>query len=291
MTDLIGVSAAMRETLAAALDVAGTSTTVLVTGESGAGKELLARLVHGASPRTALPFTLLSCVTLDAAAAEAALAHGGTVVLDEVAALSFEDQGRLLLLLEKPRSARVIGISNRDLPTLVLRGTLRADLYYRLDVFPLRMPALRERREDLVPLADLLLRQHALRLGRPALRLSGGALSALAAHAFPGNVRELGNVLERAAIRARAPVIEAAELGLGPALADTSQFPSALPLELSQLERLAIAEALRRSGGNRTHAARLLGLGLRTLRQKLNGPVARGGSSSRDLEAQLQEAS
>jgi two-component system, response regulator FlrC len=272
VTELIASSAAMRDLLQAALDVAPTATTVLITGESGTGKEVLARFIHGTSPRASLPCTLVPGVGFSASEVSQALQHGGTVVLDEISGLGLEAQAQLLSLLEAPHASRVIAISNRDLAGLVARGGLRSDLYYRLDVYPLNMPALRDRLEDIGPLADRLLTRAAGGLGRTPARLTGAALATLEAQRWPGNVRELANLLERAAIRARTPVLDAGELGLEAERNTPSPFPNALPLDLAQLERLAIAEALRRTGGNRTHAARLLHIGLRTLRQKLNGP-------------------
>jgi DNA-binding NtrC family response regulator len=291
MNELVALSPAMRELVTACLDVASAPTTILLTGESGCGKERVARAIHRSSPRRALTFTLLSCSSFDEGEAMPAMGHGGSVLLDEVGALPLALQGRLLALLEGPRQSRIMASTNRDLPALVQQGAFRADLYYRLDVFPVRVPALRDRREDLGPLAEQLLAQHARSLGRPAARLSGGALCALGAHAFQGNVRELANLLERATLRARTASIEAADLGLAPSLHEASLFPAHLPIELERLERLAIAEALRRSDGNRTHAARLLGLGLRTLRQKLNSPTVREGPAFAHAAPLLSEAS
>ena len=272
MTELIASSPAMQEVLQAALDVAPTGTTVLISGESGAGKEVLARFLHGTSPRSALPCSLLVCATASVAELRGALQHGGTVILDEVSGLGLEAQAQLLALLEAPHPSRVIATSNRDLQGLVARGGLRSDLFYRLDVFPLSLPPLRERREDVGPLADRLLTRAAAGLGRTPPRLTGAALAALEGHDWPGNVRELANLLQRALIRSRAPLLDAPDLGLSGARNSPSPFPEVLPLDLALLERLAISEALRRTGGNRTHAARLLHIGLRTLRQKLNGP-------------------
>ncbi len=179
-------------------------------------------------------------------------------------------QGRLLSLLEGSHASRVIATSHRDLQDLVGRGQLRSDLYYRLDVFPITVPSLRDRKEDIAPLAELLLQRAGKNLGRQASRLTAEALGLLQSQRWPGNVRELANVLERASIRSRGPMIEVQDLGLIARPVDVSFFPTHLPLNLDQLERLAIAEALRRTAGNRTHAARLLNIGLRTLRQKLN---------------------
>lgn len=270
--ELIGLSPAMRQALGAAADVAATPTTVLLTGETGTGKEALARYIHQLSPRAALPFVVLPGLSLELTQLEAALGDGGTVVLDEVAQIPMEVQGRLLTLLERTHAARVIATSSRDLRELVERGGLRSDLFYRLDVYPIVVPPLRERREDIAALADVLLTRISLALGRVPARLSGEALGLLETQKWNGNVRELANVLERATIRARGPLIEAGDLGLVARPSDTSVFPTHLPLDLSQLERIAIAEALRRTNGNRTHAARLLNIGLRTLRQKLNTP-------------------
>lgn len=272
--ELIGFSPSMRQVIGAAVDVASAPTTVLLTGETGSGKEVLARFIHQMSPRASLPLTVLSGQSLDLEQVEAALRHGGTVVLDEIAAIAMDTQGRLLALLEGQHASRVIATSHRDLRELVERGQLRSDLFYRLDVYPIVLPPLRERREDIAALADVLLARVAVTLGRAPLKLTGEALGLLETQRWPGNVRELGNVLERATIRARGALIDAGDLGLVTRPTDPSSFPAWLPLDLVQLERLAIAEALRRTNGNRTHAARLLNLGLRTLRQKLNGPGA-----------------
>jgi DNA-binding NtrC family response regulator len=270
--ELIATSPAMRDLLQAALDVAPTATTVLITGESGSGKEVLARVIHHTSPRSALPFTLMPCAAFSVAEAAQALQHGGTVLFDELSALGLEAQAQLLSVLEPPHSSRVITSSNRDLGALVERGGLRSDLYYRLDVYPLAVPALRDRTEDIGPLADRMLTRAAVGLGRTQPHLTGAALAALESLPWPGNVRELSNVLERAVIRSRSDVIDLEDLGLETPRNSWTMFPDGLPLDLAQLERLAVAEALRRTGGNRTHAARLLHIGLRTLRQKLNGP-------------------
>lgn len=281
---LIAFSPAMRQALGAAVDVAGAPTTVLLTGETGSGKEVLARFIHQVSPRAALPLSVLSGISLDLEQVDAALRHGGTVVLDEIAAIPIETQGRLLALLEGAHASRVIATSHRELRELVDRGQLRSDLFYRLDVYPIVLPALRERREDLPALTDVLIARIAAALGRPPLRLTGEALGVLESYRWPGNVRELANVLERALIRARGQVIEAGDLGLSAPrptreVVSDQAFPAHLPLDLVLLERVAIAEALRRTNGNRTHAARLLNIGLRTLRQKLNSPSTSDGST------------
>ncbi len=268
--ELVATSPAMRHALSAALDVASAPTTVLLTGETGTGKEVLARFIHQSSARSPLPFTIGASASIDLEQVEGALTHGGTVLFDEIASIPMEMQGRLLSLLEGSHASRVIATSHRDLQDLVGRGQLRSDLYYRLDVFPIAVPSLRDRKEDIAPLAELLLQRAGKNLGRQASRLTAEALGLLQSQRWPGNVRELANVLERASIRSRGPMIEVQDLGLIARPVDASFFPTHLPLNLDQLERLAIAEALRRTAGNRTHAARLLNIGLRTLRQKLN---------------------
>ncbi len=299
----VAASAAMRELMEAADDVAPTPTTVLVLGESGTGKELVARHLHAASGRSG-PWVAVNCAALPAELLESELfghergaftgaadrragrfeqAHRGTLLLDEISELPLGLQAKLLRVLQErevdrvggqrpvPVDVRIVATSNRDLAEMVRQGQFRSDLYFRLNVFPLPVPPLRERPEDLAPLAAALAQEAGRVLGRPAPPLSAAALEALRRHPFPGNVRELKNVLERSVVRCRGQVIEPAHLGLeparGPVLA--SAAPAELPLDLAALERLAIAEALRRVNGNRTHAARLLGIGLRTLRNKL----------------------
>ncbi|HTT69735.1 MAG TPA: sigma-54 dependent transcriptional regulator [Anaeromyxobacteraceae bacterium] len=304
----VAVSPAMREVLEAARDVAPTPTTALLLGESGTGKELLARFLHQHSQRPGA-FVAVNCAALPAELLESELfghergaftgaaerragrfeqAQRGTLLLDEVSELPLPLQAKLLRVLQErevdrvggqrpiPVDVRIIATSNRDLGQMVERGLFRADLYYRLNVFPIVLPPLRERREDLPALAEALVLDAAAALGRRPPALDLAALAALLTHPFPGNVRELRNLLERALVRCRGPVIGPAHLHLHragpvadlPAIAPGAEAP-ALPLHLGELERLAIGEALRRAGGNRTHAARLLGIGLRTLRNRL----------------------
>ena len=322
-------SPAMREALEAVHDVGPTPTTVLLLGESGTGKELVARLIHAESGRTG-PWVAVNCAALPAELLESELfghergaftgaserhagrfeqAHRGTLLLDEVSELPLPLQAKLLRVLQErevdrlggqrpvPVDVRVVATTNRDLAEMVRRGRFRSDLYYRLNVFPIVLPPLRERPEDLPLLAAEILEETALELGRPVPQLDGAALELLGQHPFPGNVRELRNLLSRALVRCRGGVVGAAHLSLslvtpvapGPAagtraMADPGElsspypdderarspsYPPGLPLDLAELERLAVAEALRRMSGNRTHAARLLGIGLRTLRNKL----------------------
>lgn len=303
------VSEAMRSVTASARDVADTDTTVLLLGESGTGKEVVARFIHEHSPRAAGPWVSLSCAAMPLDLLERELfgaetsgpaegvsvvrgcferARGGTLLLDEISELPPVLQSKLLRALETKSVLRVGGLSavhvdvrlvstcSRDLRSAVAAGAFRADLYYRLCVFPIVIPPLRERREDIEPLAHHFVNRVAGELGRPAPVLSAAALATLDAHHFEGNVRELRNLIERALIRCRQTVVEATDLFFDPRMEPFTPGPAGaneanweLPVDLAELERLAIKEALRRVGGNRTHAARLLGISLRTLRNKL----------------------
>jgi two-component system, response regulator FlrC len=316
--ELVAESPAMREALAAAADVAATPTTVLLLGESGTGKEVLARHIHARSQRPAGPWVAVSCAALPAELLEPELfghergafsgaaerragrfeqASGGTLLLDEVSELPLALQAKLLRVLQErevdrvgghrpvPIDVRIIATTSRDLSAMVAAGQFRSDLYYRLNVYPIHLPPLRFRAEDVAPLAGRLLAEAAAEQGREAPPISAAARQALQGHRYPGNVRELRNLLERALVRCRQGEIEPRHLGLGPSpltlagatataaeaatLVTEGGLPPHLPIDLGALEKLAIEEALRRVHGNRTHAARLLGIGLRTLRNKL----------------------
>jgi transcriptional regulator with GAF, ATPase, and Fis domain len=320
----VALSASMREVLSAVEDVAFANTTVLLLGESGTGKEVLARLIHRLSPRANAPWVAVNCAALPAELLESELfghergaftgaadrrtgkvelADKGTLLLDEISELPLNLQAKLLRVLQEREvdrvggarpvavDVRVIATSNRDLAEMVARKQFRADLYYRLCVYPILLPPLRDRLEDVPPLAQHLLTEIAARIGRPAPELAPGALECLQAYAYPGNVRELANILERALVRCRSPRLGAEHLDpslraapVKPAVHVDIQpgdgLPPGLPIELDALERLAITEALRRVGGNRTHAARLLGISLRTLRNKLRAWRAQAALSA-----------
>ena len=283
-------------------------TTVLVLGESGVGKERVARAIHARSARAAGPFVAVNCATLSEELVEAELfgyeagaftgarsgghaglfeaADGGTLLLDEIGELAPALQARLLRVLEERRvrrvggtrdvevDVRVIACTNRDLAAEVEAGRFREDLFYRLNVMCIRVPALRERREDIAPLARHFLAEAARELDRPGLRLDAEALAALEGHSWPGNVRELKNAVERAALLAPAGALRAADLvpGAEPP-APTGGAPAALPegedLSLRRMEETLIRRALSLTGGNKSESARRLGVHRATLYHKL----------------------
>jgi two-component system response regulator FlrC len=287
--------------------VAATNATVLLTGESGTGKEVAAQWIHSHSRRAAGPFVAVNCATLSDQLLESdlfghekgsftgavarrrgkiELAEGGTFFLDEIGELRPDLQTKLLRVLQERRYERVggtcsleadvrwIAATNRDLPAEIRAGRFREDLYHRLAVFPIRMPSLRERREDIPFLADALLSRIAKEIGRPGLRLDEDAKRVLAQAEWPGNVRELGNALERAAILDEGSVITTAALTwlLGAAQAPSSAAKGESMAEaptMEEAERTAILRALAQFAGNRRKAAEHLGIGQRTLYEKL----------------------
>ena len=239
--DMVGESEALRGALEAIAAVAPMDATVLIHGETGTGKELLARRVHMMSPRRTKPLVTVNCAALPAALFESELfghekgaftgalsrtpgrferAHGGSLFLDEIGELPLELQAKLLRVLQEKEferlggtspirvDVRVIAATNRDLGEAVTTGRFRADLYYRLHVFPIRVPPLRERKEDIARLAGHFVSRYASRFGRRIETISTPALHALLTHSWPGNVRELENVIERAVILSRGPELE-----------------------------------------------------------------------------------
>jgi len=288
----------MRAVLDMARSVAEADTTVLLSGETGTGKELLARAIHHWSPRADQAFVAVNCAALAESLLDSELfghekgaftgaiaqrrgrfelAHGGTLLLDEVGEMSPALQAKLLRVLQEHTlervggtktvtvDVRVIAATNRELRQMVASQTFREDLFYRLSVFPIELPPLRERPMDILPLAEHRLREVARRLGKPIRGFSGDAAALLEAYAWPGNIRELQNVVERAAILCRAEHVLAAHLNLTPL---TAPAPSGVKT-LKALERDAILAALDLHAGNRRQAAEQLGIGLRTLYARL----------------------
>ncbi len=297
---------AMEPVVEALRKVAPTGATVLLTGESGTGKEVAARALHHWSPRREGPFVAVNCAAVAENLVESELfghekgaftgatatrrgrlelAAGGSLLLDEIAELRPELQAKLLRVLQDRRFERVggsrtleadvrwIAATNRDLDEMLRSGAFREDLYHRLAVFPVRMPPLRERREDVLPLARNLLERIGRELGRPAPRLDAEAEAVLERADWPGNVRELANVLERAAILAEGDVLTAELLSAGPrgalGAAPSGAERSAEPQTLEAIERRSIERALARHGGHRQRAAEELGIGVRTLYDKI----------------------
>jgi DNA-binding NtrC family response regulator len=276
----IAASPAMIRLLRALEDVAPTPTTVLLLGEPGSGRGRLARFLHLRSGRAG-PCLEIRCQggpeSFPALGPAIASAAGGTVILREVGALAAPAQAFLVRALgDRPadpaRAARLIATAGPDLGARAMAGSFRSDLFYRLNVFPAEVPALPERLEDLAGLTASILAERT-DAGAPRRTLSPGALDALRGRP-PASVRELAELLDR--LRPEGGEICAAELVGRHAVRMTAPFPEALPLDLSALERLAIEEALRRARGNRTQAARLLHIGLRTLRNKLRAWRAAG---------------
>lgn len=283
--------------------VAETQATVLLLGESGSGKEVAAQALHRWSKRADGPFVAVNCAALSADLLESELfghergaftgandrrrgkielASSGTFFLDEVGELAPPLQAKLLRVLQEKSFERVggnqsivadvrwVAATNRDLAAMVSNGTFREDLYHRLAVFPIALPPLRERPEDIEPLARHLLARASASLGRPGLRLDESALASLRASPWPGNIRQLANALERAAILADGECITAEHLTLMPGVRPPGgDRHGSGPRSLADIERTAIEDALRRHKGNRKKAAEELGIGVRTLYDKL----------------------
>jgi transcriptional regulator with GAF, ATPase, and Fis domain len=282
--------------------VAATGTTVLLTGESGTGKEVLARAIHQASPRADGPFVAVNCAALPETLVETELfghergaftgadrlrrgrfelAAGGTLFLDEVGDLPLAVQAKLLRVLQERQYERVggtttlladvrlIAATNHDLDGAVAEGRFRDDLYYRLAVFPIRLPALRERREDILLLAEHFLRTLGARMGRQEPALSVEARDLALVHSWPGNIRELQNAIERALILAEGELISAEHLGIVPqpprdvtvpdGAVPPAEARAAMPT-IAEQQKHMIVEALRRTRGNKARAAAALGL-------------------------------
>jgi DNA-binding NtrC family response regulator len=310
-----GDSPAMRQLIDMVNKVAeATETTVLIQGESGTGKELIADLIHRRTPgRSREPFVEINCASVpenlleselfgyergaftDAKAQKRGLfeeADGGTLLLDEVGELTAGTQAKLLKVLEEMTfrrlggtrdltvNLRIIAATNKDLADEVENGNFRLDLYHRLDVFHLRVPALRDRREDILPLAEHFLRIFTTRMRKPAGRFTPETERILRGYDYPGNVRELRNLVERAVILSNGEAIEPASIVIsgpsrtGQGLPAPGFFSAELdgagqPPSLAELERRYIARLLVFTGGNRTQVARLLGVSYPTVAKKI----------------------
>ena len=291
---------ALQRILAVAAGVAASRAPILLEGESGTGKELVARYVHAAGPRRSQAFVAINCAALPRELLESELfghergaftgatarklgkfelAHGGTLLLDEVSEMEPALQAKLLRVLQEHEvdrvgglrpvaiDTRVIATTNRPLRALVASGAFRRDLYYRLNVIPLTLPPLRSRREDIDALIDHFCRRFAA--GQP-LTVEAAARAYLKRQPWPGNVRELEHVIERGALLATGGVITAADVQIDEEpLAEPATSGSLAGLTVHEVERRLIMETLRRTNNNRSRAAEMLGISVRTLRNKL----------------------
>lgn len=318
--NIIGSSAAMTAVLDSIRQVAATKATVLVTGESGTGKELVAQAIHKLSPRANKPFRPVHCAALSENLLESELfghekgaftganervagrfemADGGTLFLDEIGEISLSVQVKLLRVLETRQfervggsetltvDVRVVAATNRDLRAMVEQGTFREDLFYRLNVVNIRIPPLRERREDIPEILDFYLKKSAADNGKDVADISPEALGVLMAYDWPGNVRELRNCVERMVVFARGATLTMTDVPADIRSAVGEQFeakamspkttgaapaepPTAIGLNVKENEKSLIIKALEECGGNRSQAALKLNISRRTLYRKLH---------------------
>ncbi len=298
---IVGQSPAIRQVLELAQMVAPTDSTVLITGESGTGKGLLARKIHEMSPRQKGPFVTVDCGTLVPTLFESEifghvkgaftgatthkvgkfeLANGGTIFFDEISNISTDIQAKLLKAVEDKEispvgshrlirvNVRIIAATNKDLETEVKKGTFRGDLFYRLNVVSIHLPPLRERREDIPLLARYFLNRFARKHHKPVEDFAPEVLEALGAYPWPGNVRELENTIERLVIFAKDRLITRENLHLaGFKESDEEILAEDLPLE--EVEKRYILRVLKRCRGNKSQAAKILRIDRKTLREKL----------------------
>jgi len=309
-SNIIGTSSPMLAVFQLIETIASTGSTVLITGESGTGKELIARAIHVNSPRRERPFVAVNCGALSETLLDSELfghmrgaftgadsnkkgllevAEKGTIFLDEIGEMSPVVQVKLLRVLQERKfrrlggteeidaDIRILAATNRDLTRMVAEGTFREDLFYRINVIPLRVPPLRERQEDVPLLAEHFVARFAEQMGKPVTGISGDALTLLKQYGWPGNIRELENAMERAVALERTPMILPDSLPEqlnrtptdAPPPSPADAFPDAgfdLERHVQDIEREYIAEALRRAGGVKVKAAELLGMSFRSFR-------------------------
>jgi len=328
-SDLIAEDLKTQEVLKLILRVAGSSATVLINGESGTGKEVFARAIHNRSSRAASPFVAINCAAIPENMLEAMLfgyekgaftgaykaspgkfeiANGGTILLDEISEMDTRLQGKLLRVLQEreverlggnkliPLDIRILATSNRDIKMEVVAGRFREDLYYRLNVFPINLPPLRERKDDIMPILRHLLRRHLKNSGKPMPEISAGAELKLIAHSWPGNVRELDNVVQRALILCQDAQIYVEDIMLedvdglveddremvtsrkatdgstsraSTTVSEAAELAGTLGENIQTQEFMIILQVLKSVEGSRRHAAEKLGISQRTLRYKL----------------------
>jgi DNA-binding NtrC family response regulator len=297
---IVGRSRVMEEIIQRAERVAETKSTVLITGETGTGKELVARAIHNRSAQRDMPLIRVNCAAIPESLLESelfghvrgaftgaattkkgkfALADGGTIFLDEIGTMSPALQSKLLRVLQEREfeplgsertekiDVRVIAATNRDLRQMVAEAKFQEDLFYRLNVIPIELPPLRERRDDIPPLVDHFLKKHAQRTGRRIERIDDGVLAQLQQYDWPGNVRELENVIERAVVLSTGPVITARSISvLGSSAPPSSGLPSLkLRQNIEWVEKETIRRALESARGVKKDAAELMGISQRAL--------------------------
>jgi DNA-binding NtrC family response regulator len=312
---LIGKSLAMRRVMTLIEQVAGTSASVVICGESGTGKELVARTIHDLSPRRDGPYIAVNCAAIAESLMESELfghergaftgadrrrqgcfelANGGTLLLDEITEMKSELQAKLLRVLEEQKlrrvggstevalDVRVLAASNRDLASAIREGRLREDLYYRLNVFTIEIAPLRERVEDLPLLVEHFVHQLNTPGGKEVRGVDHECLEALKHHPWPGNVRQLRNVIERALIVGKGPLLTIADLPADfKAIGGEATFPVRVGSSLEEVEKELFNRTIAFTGGNKTRAAEILGVSLKTLYNKLH---SYDGKSGRETE-------
>ena len=318
MIEIVALSDAMREAVGLAERVAPTNANVLVTGESGSGKDALAVFIHSRSERAAAPLVKIDCATLPADLLEAELfgyergaftgatdgkpgrleaAHHGTLVLDEIAHLSLDAQAKLLRVIERREferlggrktievDARLIALTNADLKQAVERRAFRDDLFYRLNVVHIAVPPLREREKDFPVLVRSLVNAYAVKHGRPAQSLSRAAHDLLLAYEFPGNVRELANIIERAVIVCEGAELESSHLPEVVRVAAGQRARKHRRPTLAEVEADYIRETLFATKGNKSEAAKILGISRKNLYERL----AREEAEVRSQKSEVRE--
>lgn len=294
----------MKEIIDLCDRIAGSNAPVLIQGESGTGKELFARYIHLKSPRHQGPFIAVNCASLPESLFESELfghekgaftgalfrkigkfemAHGGTLLLDEITEMSPFLQAKILRVIQENEldriggrepvsiDVRIVATTNRKIEASIEKGEFREDLYFRLNVIPIQLLPLRERTEDIELLTRFFLKKYSNQYGRPEVSASEEVLRWLSQQPWRGNVRELKNIIERAVLTGSGPVLELKDVlrhegGMTPEMKESSTSP----LSLKEMERGLIFKALEKTNGNRTHAARILGISIRTLRNKLH---------------------
>ncbi len=297
----------MQQLIKLAQQVADSRASVLIQGESGTGKELFARLIHQVSQRKAKPFVAINCGALPETLLESELfghekgaftgavsrkpgkfelADGGTILLDEITEMQLHLQAKLLRVLQEREvdrvggshplkvDVRVVATTNRDVGRAIEKNEFRSDLFYRLNVVPIKIPPLRQRAGDIPLLADHFIEKYNALDGRDVKKMTNDAVTKLVGLSFPGNVRELENIMERAVLLCDGEAINARDLFIEEAVGNTppnGELPADLmSAPLKEVEKKLIFHTLDRTNGNRTHAAKMLGISVRTLRNKLN---------------------